>query len=148
MKLQEWREKQNRAVELPSGLTVTVRPVALAELAARGKIPTPMVSLVNEMLAGTMQTTIATVEDFERYGGLVDLVVLASVVDPPIAEHGDETHLGVDELSIEDKSVIFNLLHGESAALQPFRGEPDGVVGVALPGDGVRAEAERDPANP
>lgn len=147
MKLQEWREKQNRVVELPSGLTVTVRPVALAELAARGKIPTPMVSLVNEMLAGTMQTTIATVQDFEQYGGLVDLVAMASVVDPPIAEHGDETHLGVDELNINDKTVIFNLLHGESAALQPFRGESAVAVGAALPGDGVRATAEWDPAD-
>jgi hypothetical protein len=144
MNLNEWRSKQRREEVLPSGLTVTLRKITLVDLAAQGSIPTPLIASVNAVISSET-FNVATVEDYQKYGAVVDLLVKASVVCPLLADHGDEEHLGLDELSLDDKLFIFNIPHKPSEALAPFRPQPEGVVDSGSDGGAVRDEAERDP---
>jgi hypothetical protein len=131
MKLTEWRKKQVEELELPSGLTATVRRVRLVDLAARGSVPTPLAGAVSEMLRGK-KFDAASVADYAEYGKLVDLVVSAAVIAPPVAPTSDDEHLGLDELTLEDKTAIFNWAHSEGDRLDGFRAEPerDAVAGA------------------
>ena len=143
MKLNEWRRGREFERELPSGLTVTLRRVTLVDLASRGEIPTPLVGMVDEMIGGD-GLNVVKVEDFQRFGEAINLVVLAAVKAPAIALVADDEHLGLDELPFDDRVFIFNEMHGPSEQLRPFRSEQIGAVAVGAGGEGVRAEAEQD----
>lgn len=146
MKLGEWREKERVTVELPSGLSMTIRRrVTLTDLAARGSIPAPLVGLVDEFIAGGANVSISNASDFAKYGEVLGLVVKAAAIDPPVADAGDEGHVGLDELPLEDKIFVFNLVHQEADKLAPFRPQPLAALGAAPGGEGILAEAEQHP---
>ena len=149
MNLKEWRDQQRTVIELPSGLTVTLRKMSLPDLASRGKIPTPLVARVNEVIGGK-PFSVATVEDFVNYGEVIDLVVRACVESPPLANdgQGDDEHLSLDEMALDDRVMIFNTMHKPSEALGPFRGKPAGDVDTALAGEGVWSETQRGDGGP
>jgi hypothetical protein len=149
MNLKEWRALQRQDVTLPSGLEVTLRRITLVDLAAQGSIPAPLIASVNQVIS-SQTFSVATVEDYQKYGAVVDLLVKASIVNPPLAEHGDDRvaddeHLGLDELSLDDKLFIFNIPHKPSEEIAPFRPQPERVVDAGPDGGAIRDEAERDP---
>ena len=121
--LQAWRERQQagEAMILPSGLVVTVRPVSLLALATQGKIPQTLVAPVQQVMeskAGSL-----AVKDYPQFGKVLDLVVRVCITAPPLADCGDDAHLGLDELAIEDKLAIFSWANAPAEGLRPFRGE-------------------------
>ena len=121
--LQAWRERQQagEAMILPSGLVVTVRPVSLLALATQGKIPQTLVAPVQQVMeskAGSL-----AVKDYPQFGKVLDLVVRVCITAPPLADFGDDAHLGLDELAIEDKLAIFSWANAPAEGLRPFRGE-------------------------
>lgn len=70
---------------------------------------------------------------------MLDTVVLSCVLEPPVAEKGDDDHLGLDEISGDDKMEIFNWVNREVDQLRPFReGEVEPVASLQ-PSDGLRA---------
>lgn len=144
MKLDEWRKDRTVTFDVPSGLTVTVRRANLVDLASLGRVPTPLANMVNEWIAGK-SVTVTTVDDFKAYGDVVDLVVKAVMVEPLVADAGagDEGHIGLDELTLDDRTAIFNAANKESIRLEPFRAEPLGAVGTVPDGEGVLSEAEQ-----
>ncbi len=128
--LRAWREKRRMGerYELPSGLVVQVRRVSLLDLAERGQIPAPLVGMVNKLLSPTSEAL--TVKNAPEFAEAINLVVKASVVDPPVADVPDDEHLGVTELPIGDRLALFNWANSSAERLRPFRGgtgEPAGA---------------------
>ena len=121
--LQAWRERQQagEAMILPSGLAVTLQRVSLLALATQGKIPQTLVAPVQQVMeskAGSL-----AVKDYPQFGKVLDLVVRVCITAPPLADFGDDAHLGLDELAIEDKLAIFSWANAPAEGLRPFRGE-------------------------
>lgn len=126
MDLKTWRQ-QNRTGEaftLPSGLEVRLRHVSMLDLAERGDIPAPLAGLVQSLIDGGQQQQVRlNLDEFPQYAQVINLVVAATVIDPPVADTASETHLGVTELPIADRLAIFNWANEVADSLQPFRQE-------------------------
>ena len=122
--LQAWRERQQagEAMILPSGLVVTVQRVSLLALATQGKIPQTLVGAVQEVLGSKAGQGMA-VKEYPQFAKVLDLVVRVCVSAPPLADFGDDEHLGLDELPIEDKLAIFSWANAPAEGLRPFRAE-------------------------
>lgn len=130
MKLAEWRER-GEWVTLPSGLEVKLQAVNVLDLAMLGKVPAPLVSSLDELIAdGTVEIS---VEVFEQLAPVINDVVRLAVVDPPVAEETDAEHVGVEELPALDRLAIFNWSNAASGAaeLVPFCPEPVESVDAA-----------------
>lgn len=130
MNLQEWRERRSQGEEatLPSGLAVRLRKVNVMDLAEQGKIPQTLQAQVDEVLAGGMGQM--SLEKVRKYGDVVNVVCRAAIVAPEGLE--------VEELPFEDRLAVFTWANQVAGKLQSFRGEPNGAVGAAQPGPGLR----------
>jgi hypothetical protein len=119
--LAAWREKQNQGEEaiLPSGLKIRLKRVSLLDLASRGKIPTPLLTHATWILNGKE----VKAEQAKDHGETLNQVFMACVVDPPVAEKPSDTHVGVEEFSIEDKIAVFKWSSEGTTTLAPFRSE-------------------------
>ena len=128
MDLKAWRE--NRKGEkrvLPSGLVVKVRRCDLLDLAAQGQIPAPLAAMVGNLVTTGMTINM---ENFGEYATVVNMLVKACLIDPPVAEESDSDHIGLDELPMKDRIAIYNWANEGVAWLAPFRedvGEPEDV---------------------
>jgi hypothetical protein len=140
MNLQEWREKRVETLTLPSGLVATIRNIGIFDLAARGNIPETLDVLVKQATAPEG----FSVSDVLRFVPLIDVVVQACLIDPPLAEEADAVHLTLAEIPIEDRLAIFAHVNGAADALRPFRsnGAADAVAAGSA-GAGVRQPAKR-----
>jgi hypothetical protein len=138
MKLNEWRTKRQAttAVALPSGLEVQLRQVALLDLVTRGSIPETLDALTKRATGSGFG-----VADVKEFMPLINIVVQACLVDPPLADEPDDTHITLDELDTLDRMAIFNWANGVANAITPFREEQAGVVEPASGGDGVSQPA-------
>jgi hypothetical protein len=104
-------------------LEVKLQAVNVLDLAMMGKVPAPLVSALDELIAdGTVEVS---VEVFEDLAPVINDVVLLAVVDPPVAVEADAEHVGVGELPALDRLAIFNWSNAASGAaeLVPFRPE-------------------------
>jgi hypothetical protein len=122
-------------------LPLTLRKIGLEDLLFSGQIPDSLSGLVNGMLTGNQQTMVEA-QNLGKLGQLFDHVMLACVVEPPLAEVGDELHLGVDEIPFAVKEATFQWVNGEALALDPFRPQPGRNGASALPGEDLRPTAE------
>jgi hypothetical protein len=132
--LRDWRAKRmlGTPLELDSGLTVIVKRAELLDLAANGEIPAPLLGTVERLAnEGAAKVEMA---DLPEFAALVNLVVRATVVEPPIADEPDDEHLGIKELSFSEKMVIFNHAQQAIAGMKPFRGESEAGVPAAQSG--------------
>lgn len=123
--LAKWRANRTHEMTLPSGLVVQVMDVTITDLMFTGKLPPALVDIA-EKYAGEgaqeidLKDIVQKVPDFIQF---MDALVTICVKDPPVAEHGDEDHIGIDELTGDDKMAIFNFVNGESAEVKPFHDE-------------------------
>jgi hypothetical protein len=145
--LAAWRATRRVTMTLPaSGLEVTLKRVAVEDLAGRGSIPTPLYGQVQALMAagGAGAAPALDLASFPDYVTLIDLVAAAALVEPAVAEVADETHITIDELPLGDRIIIFNWAQGVPAALATFPGDPAGPgAGAGSAGDEVRAPAKR-----
>lgn len=123
-RLAAWRASRLTQLQLPSGLVVTVKKIAILDLAERGSIPTPLLGRVQAFVDASSGSTLALdVAKFHEYAPVIDLVVAAALIDPPIVEVGDDEHIALSELPIADRLEIFNWAQQEGAPLAPFPGQ-------------------------
>ena len=149
MELGTLRKKPTEKIELPSGLTVTVQKVSVLDLAGKGKIPAPLLGVMQKLMdEPTGQLATVKLEDFERIATLIAFVTKACVIDPPIADVADDTHLALDELTIEDQLTIFNWANGDAMKLSSFRVQPGRNGSTGRAGEPVSPAAEHDPESP
>lgn len=137
MKLEEWRKLQDQGEEatLPSGLEVRLRKVSVLDLAQRGGIPATLRPKVSEFIS--KPPTSPTLDDFDDFSEVVDLVAQACVVEP--------ADLEVSELPWGDRLAIYLWANEAAGRLEPFRAQNGESVGLAFTSGELRAEAKRNP---
>ena len=144
-RLAAWRKATApREIDLGDGLTVLVRRVRLQDLIVTGSVP---VTLIDDAAAAQKRLTKkgrATADDTRQILPMIDAVVLAVVIDPPLALVADDDHLALESISPDQRMKIFEAVNSEAAALRPFRGQPDGDEAAARGGDDVPQEAVGD----
>ena len=131
MKLNEWRKGRTFTVELPSGLTVTMRRVTLQTLMLTGQIPKPVLSAVKQLNSGSDTVTLGTFDailaNYDKLPIMVELMNLvckSCIIDPPVADVADDEHIAVSEMEYSDREYIFNLISREGVDMTaPFSGE-------------------------
>lgn len=121
MNLAEWRarQQQGEAFTLPSGLQVSLKKVALMDLAQAGQIPTTLRAPVAEILKRKPDQAV-DLGDVEKFGQVLDLVCKACIVAP--------ADLDVAELPSHDRQAIFNWANQAAGRLEPFRRQQNGDV--------------------
>jgi len=142
--LAQWRATRLHELLLPSGMTVWVKDVSMMDLMLTGKLPENLIDFADE--AGKQGKAEINLKDVVKSGTdfnvMLNTVVLSCIVEPPVAEKGDDDHLGLDEINGDDKMAIFNWANREVGQIRPFReGEVEPLAAV-LPGNGLRPAPE------
>jgi hypothetical protein len=126
-----------------SGLRVFLREASMMDLVFSGKLPEPLVDAIQSAGKDKQDVDIKSIArngaDFSR---MVEGLILMTVVEPPIAEKGDDDHIGIAELSANDRMAIFNWLNREKNTLDSFRGGPNEPAEAAQPGDSLQPETQ------
>ena len=128
-----------REVELSSGLTATIRPVRLENLVLSGSIPLTLLRQAQALKPredGTFRE-----EDALEMAGVIDAVVLAAVVDPPLTRDGGADSIALYDIPFTDRVKLFEEANRPATALQSFRGQPDGDAANAPGGEDLRPAA-------
>ena len=146
--LELWRGRLDATeeIQLSKGPAVIRSPVSILDLVAAGRIPAP--------LLGELQTLAEVGDDtkmqLEAIGKLpavipaLDAACIAAFVAPPLSREGDDDHLPVARVPVEDRLKVFFWLSREVEPLREFHEEPRGADGAARAGDGLRLPAEPD----
>ena len=101
------------------------------DLALDGKITDTRDALVDQLLneenadGGTDDDLNVEFNQIPQFGDLLNLLTISCVVDPPLAEEADDTHLCVTELCSADRLFIFEWANREAKEIAPFRGEKE-----------------------
>jgi hypothetical protein len=128
-----------REIELSDGGTVLVRPVKIENLLINRTIP---VTLMRQMQAvkpnkdGTYKE-----EDAIKMAEAIDAVFMAAVVDPKVTREGGDDSAALDDFAFSDRVKVFEEVNRPSAALQSFRGQPNGNTHAALGSEDLRPAA-------
>jgi hypothetical protein len=142
--LAQWRSRQLSELPLPSGMTVFVKDVSLMDLMLTGKLPDGVLDFAQQAGSdGKAEIDLRAIsQNGPGFKDMLDALVLLSVVEPPIAEQGDDEHLGLDEIGADDKMAIFNWANREVEQLRPFREGENEPVAVIQPEHGVLTETQ------
>jgi len=134
--LAAWRKQKIVEGVLPSGLQVTLRKVKMMDLIGEGHVPVTLDALVRKATSAGFG-----VSDTLEFLPLVDAVVRACVVAPPIGDEPDDDHLTLQEIPVEDRLAIFAWTNSEAQQLRPFREQPGRDLESPLSGDDVSPTA-------
>lgn len=121
--LAKWRQERIYPKTLPSGLQVWMRDVTITDLMLTGKLPDVMLDVIEkaeqENKDGLDLRKLA--KDGAELNTLMETCTILSVVEPPIADEPDEDHLGIKEISGDDKFFIFQYVNREGEKVLSFR---------------------------
>ena len=121
--LAEWRSSRAQEITLPSGLHVWVKDVTMTDLLFTGKLPDGILDIADDANKnGQANIDLKKVaQSGPGFKDMMDALILQCIVEPPIAEVADDEHLGLNEISGDDKMFIFNWANREAEKLRPFR---------------------------
>jgi hypothetical protein len=126
-----------------SGLKVFLREASMMDLVFSGKLPEPLVDAIQSASKDKQDVDLKSLaRNGAEFSKMVEGLILMTVVEPPIAEKADDDHIGIAELSANDRMAIFNWLNREKNSLDSFRGGQDELVPPAQPGSGIQPETE------
>ena len=142
--LAQFRANQIKELPLPSGTVVFVKDVTMTDLMLTGKLPDNLLDVSQE--AASQGKENVDLKAISRNGAefkvMLDTLARLCIVEPPIADVGDDDHLGIDELSSDDKMAIFNWVNREVEPVRSFREGENEPVAALQPGNGVRAKTQ------
>jgi hypothetical protein len=126
LNINEWRAKKEEGEKftLPSGLVVKLKRVQLLDLAQRGEIPTPLVGLADQLLN---QDQTVTIESFEKFGPIINLIISACMIEPKIADKPSDDAITAEELTAADRMAVYGWVNEILVRVRPFRDEPRGT---------------------
>jgi hypothetical protein len=123
--LSRWKMRSApRELVLSDGYPAAVRPAQLTNLMLNGTIPLTLMGRLKDIEPG--EDGEFSPADMAEMLPLIDAVVLAVLIDPPVSREGDDDHIAIDDIPFIDKMTIFQEVNRPAAALEPFRPEPDG----------------------
>lgn len=147
----DWRKPREEGVvvTLPSsGHNVRIRPIAMDVLLKHGKIP----DILTPIAAKTVwieedPEEIANVaETAKGYAELINLIVLAAVVEPKVVEADpQDDEITLDDIEFGDKVAIFNLATAGASAMENFRKRQAAAL-VSVP-NGNKNSHEAEPVS-
>lgn len=142
--LRAWRQQRQSTLALTCGLTITVRKVQLLDLAARGQVPAPLHSQVEALMSRSQGRAPSAlgIAEFPQHAQVIDLVVRAAVLDPPITDEPSPDTLSIDELPFTDRLAIFNWAQEEAAQVATFPGAAGDGPRPARRGDSLPPASE------
>ena len=139
-RLSQWKAATApREVQLSNGLTATIRPVRLENLVLSGSVPLTLLRQAQALKPrkdGTFRE-----EDALEMAGVIDAVVMAAVVDPPLTRDGSDNSIALYDIPFTDRVKLFEEANRPATAIQPFRGQPDGNEADAPGGEDLRTAA-------
>jgi len=143
--LAQFRANQIKELPLPSGTVVFVKDVTMTDLMLTGKLPDAMLDIAQDSANdGKASMDLKKVSrGGPEFKIMLDTLARLCIVEPPIADVGDDDHLGIDELSSDDKMAIFNWVNREVEQIKPFREGEIEPVAIVQPGDRVRTKTKR-----
>lgn len=136
------RARQPITLHLPElDLDVTVGRPSVWDLVRAGRIPDHLTDIAARGLTGAEDNT-TTGRDLSEFGELVDAVVCASMIDPPVSPDGP---VKPGDLPWADRQYIYAVVArlGGAGELARFRGEPRGDDAPRPAGEGMADQAER-----
>ena len=131
--LAEWRASRIHDLELPSGLTIKLRDVTMTDLMLTGKLPDAMLEIAQETASGGKESVDlkAMAKSGAEFKTMLDTLIKLCVVEPVIADVGDDEHVCIDDFNGDDKMAIFNFVNRGAEPLRSFReGEAEPVAVV------------------
>lgn len=133
------KKREGRLLQLPSGLVVRAMRVDLQTFIARGSVPNPLMTVVQEALAKGDKANIPEMVGLEdgsvdlemvnEMMEIVDSVLVETVLAPkvhPLPAEGEEPNdelLYVNDVDPEDKMFIFQWAVGGTDDVERFREE-------------------------
>lgn len=148
LSLAEWRNNRLHEMDLPSGLHVTVRDVDMTDLLLTGLLPGAVLDEAAEASKITDSLDLEKValrlmkENGPSFKKLIDAIATAAMFDPKIGDIADETHITIDELTIDDKSTILEFVNREVEQIKSFREGQDKSLAGLQHGDSILKEAK------
>jgi len=162
--LAQWRASRTHAIEdLPSGLPIVVKDVSLQDLVMMEdvEIPNTLLDMMFDndekqaMFADDAQSDSQVILEMMRnkteFNQLLNEMVRACLVSPPLGDKPDDEHITGDkpddehitlaELSFNDKMHIFNFLNREAQGMRPFPDDADAET-AAQPVGSLQPETE------
>jgi hypothetical protein len=83
--LREWRSLKRKTYIIAGGLEIVTRDVNLVDLVAQGLIPKPLLGMIEALNKRSAQgDQQVRMEEFNEYAEMINAVVRAMVVSPPI----------------------------------------------------------------
>lgn len=142
--LAQFRTNQIKELPLPSGTVVFVKDVTMTDLMLTGKLPDMLLDIAQEAASeGQASLDLKKIsKNGSEFKTLLDLLARLCVVEPPIADQGDDDHLGIDELNGDDKMAIFNWVNREVEQIKSFREGSLEPVEALQSGNRIRLETE------
>lgn len=121
--LAEWRAGRVQSLDLPSGLTVTVRDVSMTDLLLSGKLPPAFADFAEQANKNgansiDLKELMANAADFTK---MLDTLVTLALVEPKIGEFADDETVTLAEIPSGDKMAVFNWVNREVTQLTSFR---------------------------
>lgn len=149
--LELWRGRleATEEIQLSIGPAVIRSTLTLLDLAAAGHIPAPLLAELQE-IAEVGEDKARQWEAVGKLSGVapaLDAACIAAFVAPPVSREGDDDHLPVGRIPIEDKLKVFFRLGKGVEPLRDFHEESGRANGVARVGDGVPLPAVADSGN-
>lgn len=134
--LEEWRalQAEGEPARLPSGLKITVKRVSVLDLAAEGNIPATLSPQITELMkTGTVRNL--TMEDFQQFAEMINLVCRACILGPK--------GLRVEELPYDDRVALFTWANAPGTRLQTFRKPTEQPVDLAQSGNHLQPASKQ-----
>lgn len=136
LNLAEWRASRLHELVLPSGLAVTVRDIDMTDMVIMGLLPDSIMEQAEEAAKVTDAVDLEKMalslmkENGPQFKKFLDAIATASLHEPKIGEKSDETHITLDELTINDKTAIMGFVNREVEQIKSFREGEDKPVAV------------------
>lgn len=118
-----WRANRNHELTLPSGLVVLVRDASVMDLVINGNIPQTLMGMIVDAANSDGKVDLSKFSSDNGFGALLTEITKMCVVDPPLADIGDDDHIGLDEISGADRMAIFQHANREVEQVKSFRNE-------------------------
>lgn len=145
----KWRESLIHEMELSNGITIFVHDIDLTDLMLEGNLPDFVLNSANKAAAGgNIQIDLKQInfelsqKDMEASKKMLDTIVKLAVIEPPIADVGDEEHLSIREIKLSDKMAILDWVNREVEQIHSFREGEAEPVAVVQHGDRLRVETQ------
>lgn len=130
--LESWKKAvgpQEYEVER-GGPTMLLRRVGLMDLIQQGEIPDLLSGEATRLASAGIAGRSWSIEELKEFSAIVDVVVMACSVSPPLTLDGSDDSLAISEIPFVWRVKVFNWAGESVGPLRRFRQEQNGSTPV------------------